>query len=246
LKKGVWVSVPAYSGFVRVETAHALNVETYSALNANIPFMVTFHEQDPIISRCRNSMVMNFLASDPEAFTDMVFVDADVAFPAGTLLRLAQHDVDVVGAVYPYRADPVGFPVQVKNGERVDERGLLKVQGVPAGCLRISRRALEGMIARFPGLEYGEAKVPQGKAYALFDFIRKDGKFCGEDFVFCALAREAGFDVYADVTVPMKHVGMKQFCGTMADALPPEMQAEKEDPMAAIYAFNAANEKAAA
>jgi hypothetical protein len=239
---GIWVAVPAYSGFIRIETAHVLNVETYEALNADVPFLVAFHEQDPIISRCRNSMVMQFLASDPAVFTDMVFVDADVAFKSGTLLRLARHDADIVGAVYPYRKDPVQFPVQLKNGERVDARGLLKVQGLPTGCMRISRRALEAMIAKFPSLEYREDNVPQKKAYALFDFVRKNGVFSGEDFVFCALAREAGFDIYADVDIPMEHVGMKKFVGNMADALPPELRA---DPMAAIYAFNESQKVAA-
>ena len=233
--KGIWVNVPAYDGNVRVGTAHSLNVETYAAINAGIPFMVHFHEQDPILPRCRNSMIMKFLDSDQAAFTDMVFVDADVVFPSGALIRLASHDADIVGAVYPYRKDPIQFPVQLKNGCRVDERGLLEVQGVPAGCMRVSRRALEAMIAKFPGLEYIEDKVPQGKAYALFDYVRKNRVFSGEDFVFCAIAREAGFKIYADVGITLEHVGMKKFIGCMADALPPEV---RYDPMAAIYDFN--------
>lgn len=243
--KGLWVAIPAYTGFVHVETAHCVNVEVYEALNRNIPFLVTFHEQDPIISRCRNSMVANFLASDPKVFTDMIFLDADVGFSPGSLVKLAQYPVDIVGAVYPFRRDPLGFPVQLLKDKTPDPtHGLIQVAGVAAGCLRISRKALEKMVETFPELQYEEDNVPQKHTWAFFDFVRrpnKDGKniFCGEDYVFCALAREAGFNVWVDPDMSMQHVGAKKFIGHLGDYL--KAQEAKPDPMAAIYAFNERN-----
>lgn len=239
---GMWVAIPSYTGFIHTETAHCVNVEVYEALNRKIPFLATFHSEDPIISRCRNSMIANFLASDPKVFTDLIFLDADVSFAPGTLVKLAQYDVDIVGAAYPFRKDPLGFPIQFLADRTPAENGLIEVGGMPAGCLRISRKALELMIEKFPGLEYEEDNVPQGHTWALFDFVRrpsKDGKsiFCGEDYVFCAIAREAGLKIWCDPDVQMQHVGHKKFQGHLKSYLA-EIDTPKPDPMAAIYAFN--------
>ena len=246
--KGLWVAVPAYTGEIKVETAHSLNVEMLEAFNRKIPYLLTFHEQDSIITRCRNAMVMNFLASDPRAFTDMVFIDSDVGFPPGALMRLLEHDVDIVGACYPYRKDPIGFPVTFIKGNMTEcdpATGLLKVAGLPAGCLKISRRALEAIMARFPDHYYNEENVPQKKAWKFFEFVTMNHKFFGEDYAFCALAREAGFDIWCDTKITLKHCGMKQFQGNLQGWI--ESVTAPADPMAAIHAFNARNaEKVAA
>lgn len=236
---GIWLAVPAYTGFIHVETAHCINFETYEALNQKIPFLTTFHEEDPIISRCRNSMIANFLASDPKKFTDMIFLDADVGFAPGTLIKLAKYPVDIVGAVYPFRRDPIGFPVQFLQDRTPNaETGLIEVAGLPAGCMRISRRALTTMIEKFPGLEYAEDNVPQGKTWALFDFVRRNGIFCGEDYVFCAIAKEAGFPIWCDPDNEMQHVGHKKFMGHLGSYLKAQEAPTPEQAMANIIAFN--------
>ena len=231
--KKIWVSVPAYTGTVAVETAYCLNVEVYEAINRNIPILTQFHEGDSIISRCRNMMLMRFLDSD---FTDLIFLDSDVGFESGTLCKLAEYPVDIVGAVYPFKTDEVGYPVRYMKREFLQadpEHGLLEVDALPAGCLKVSRHALETMIKKFPELEYVEANVPQGKAYALFDFVRKNGIFYGEDYVFCALAREAGFKIWCDPEIPMQHIGPKRYKGHFGNWL-----RSRNDPFAQIHAFN--------
>lgn len=244
LKKGIWVAVPAYTGQIAVETAHSLNVEMLESFNKNIPFLLTFHEQDSIITRCRNCMVMNFLASDPAHFTDMIFIDSDVGFPPGALLRLAEYPRDIVGAVYPYRKDPLGFPVQFINGqqgERDRETGLTKVAGIPAGFIKISRAALELIMAKFPDHWYHEENVPQGKAFRFFDFITMNHKFFGEDYAFCALAREAGLDIWCDTDITLKHIGAKHFIGNLQQWIDEQNPDKPADPFAALYEFNRKN-----
>ena len=235
--KKIWVAIPAYTGEICVQNAHSVNVEIYDALNKKIPLLVTYHIGDSMISRCRNLMVMKFLASD---FTDMIFLDADVAFEPGTLCKLANYSEDIVGAAYPFKTDETGFPVRWLNQEFLygNENGLLEVYAMPAGCLKISRKAIEAMIAKFPELEYAEGKASQGKAYALFDFIRKDGIFYGEDYVFCALAREAGFGIYCDPNVNMEHIGPKRHQGHLGNWL-----MNRNDPFRIINEFNAKNAK---
>lgn len=232
--KKIWVGVPTLTGEVYAQHAHSVNVEIYDALNKQTPLVVRYHIGDSIISRCRNLMVMNFLDSD---FTELIMVDADVAFEPGTLCKLANHPVDIVGAAYPFKTDELGFPVRWMNTEGVySYDGLIEVYAMPTGCLRISRHALEAMIAKFPELEYAEAKAPQGKAYALFDFVRQNGVFYGEDYVFCALAKEAGFKIWCDPSVDMEHIGPKRHQGNLGKWL-----LSRNDPFKVIQAFNEKN-----
>lgn len=242
---GLWVSVPAYTGEIKVETAHSLNVEMLEAFNKKIPYLLTFHEQDSIITRCRNAMVMNFLDSDPKAFTDMVFVDSDVGFPPGALLRLAAHPVDIVGGCYPFRNDPIGFPATFRKAQAggpdtvLDPAtGLLEMSGLPAGFLKIGRAALTKIMERFPDYFYNEENVPQKKAWRFFEFINMDHKFFGEDYAFCALAREAGLQIWCDTNITLKHVGMKQFIGNLQMWIEEKTAPPPADPMAAIIDFN--------
>ena len=233
--KKIWVAIPTLSGEVYAQHAHSVNVEIYDAINKQIPLVATYHIGDSLIHRCRNLMVMKFLASD---FTELVMVDADVAFEPGALCKLASHPVDIVGAAYPFKTDEMGFPVRWLNNDLLysDENGLLEVYAMPTGCLRISRKAIEAMIAKFPELEYAEAKAPQGKAYALFDFVRQNGIMYGEDYVFCALAKEAGYKIYCDPDVKLEHIGPQRHQGHLGEWLK-----SRNDPFSVINAFNAKN-----
>jgi hypothetical protein len=234
--KKVWVAVPAYTGQICVETAYSLNVEIYESLNRNVPFLVQYHEGDSMIHRCRNMMMMRFLASD---FTDLIFLDSDVGFESGALMKLVSHPVDIVGAAYPFKTDEMGFPVRYMNADGLyadPEHGLLEMYAMPAGCLRITRKALEAMIAKFPELKYAEHNAPQGHAYSFFDFVIRNGIMYGEDFVFCALAREAGFKIWCDTEIQMQHVGQKRFKGHFGNWL--RGRGAKDDPFKVIQAFN--------
>lgn len=238
--KGVWVAIPAYSSSISVQTANALNVEMIKFFDTDTPMAVVFHAGNAIITRCRNCMVMDFLASNPESFTDMLFLDDDVAFEPGAIRRLLDHPVDIVGGAYPYRRDPIGFPIKLNDSniqDRDEKTGLMKVAGLPAGFLKISRHALETIMARFPDHWHHEHTVAQGKAWRFFEFIVRDHKLYGEDFAFCALAREAGFDIWCDPDITLNHVGPKVFTGNLQQTIN-EKYGDPKDPLAALHQFN--------
>jgi len=214
----IFVAVPAYTGAITVETCDSLYAEIYEAIKRKHEFVIQFAQQDSIISRCRNYMVRNFLQTD---FTDMIFLDSDVGFPMGTLCNLAEYPVDIVGAAYPYREDPLRFPMGwiAERGMLIadPQTGLLEVESLPTGCLRIKREVLEKMIEKHPELEYFEPSG--GKAYALFEFTRVGKAFLGEDISFCRQARIDGFKIWLDPRVDMTHTGHKVFKGNIGEWL---------------------------
>jgi len=46
---------------------------------------------------------------------------------------------------------------------------------------------------------------------AVFDFAIVDGKYVGEDYLFCDRATQMGFTVYIDVDISLPHVGSNEF-----------------------------------
>lgn len=225
MKKGVWVAVPAYTGQICIETVHSLNVEMIYAFDRGRPFVLSQQGGHSIISMCRNMFAMEFLASDPDEFSSLIFVDSDVAFQPGDLLKLADYPRDIVGGVYPFRKDPLKYPVKFISGEPPPpdpETGLIKVAGLPTGFLKISRAALELIMAKFPDYWYHDESTPQKKAWRFFEFIIKNNMFYGEDYGFCALARECGLDIWCDPNLTLTHVGPKKFTANMKQSIDSE------------------------
>lgn len=240
--KGIWVAIPCYTGFISCETAQAINLEMYHAYQKGYAYQVQFYQQNPIISYARNFLVRQFLESD---YSDMVFVDSDIGFKGGTLCRLAEYPVDIVGAAYPYRNDTGTFPIRYIE-ERTElygdpETGLLEVAGMPAGCLRISRSVLEKMRDAHPELLY---KDLAGKdTVSFFEFTREAGQFFGEDWAFCNLARADGHKVWCEVNNDMTHTGAKVFRGNLQNHL--LARTNPGDAMGEIMQFIERNKEAA-
>lgn len=220
--KKLWVAIPAYTGAITVETAHCLFAEIYQAFARKWGFCAEFSPYNPMIHYVRNFMCRKFLETD---YTDLIFLDSDVGFDSGTLCRLAEYPVDIVGAVYPHRADPPTYPIQY-IGERTElsgvqfegcEKPLLEVAGIPAGCMRITRNALEVIAAKYPQSVYHDMEGNLTHSY--FEFSKERGCFNGEDWHFCMTARDAGLKVWCDPEINMTHTGAKVFKGNLGEHL---------------------------
>ena len=243
--KKLWVAVPAYTGQITVETAHCLFGEVYQAFSRKWGFCAEFVPYNPMIHYVRNALCRLFLESD---YTDIIFVDSDVGWRSGALCELAAYPVDIVGAVYPHRGEPVSYPIRYiserteLNGVQFEgcERPLLEVAGLPAGCMRITRNALEVIARKFPANVYADmVGVP---TYSYFEFSKERGVFNGEDWHFCDMARDAGLKVWCDPEIDMTHTGAKVFKGNLGKHLRGE--GRTEEMMANIMKFAGVKEAA--
>src|SRR3990167_224527 len=238
--KKLWIAVPAYTGSITVETAHCLFIEIYEAFSRKWGYCVEFVPYNPMIHYLRNFMCRKFLETD---YTDMIFVDSDVGFAPGTLCRLAAYPVDIVGAVYPHRADALTFPIRYiperteLNGTLFEgaEHPLLEVDGLPAGCMRITRHALEVIAAKFPQNIYHDMEGNLTHSY--FEFSKERGVFNGEDWHLCQVAKDAGFKIWCDPEIDMTHTGAKVFRGNLGEHLRARDVANMDSAMANIMRF---------
>lgn len=185
-----------------------------------IAFTIYDESGNALIGDCRAVIVAKFLASDA---TDLVFVDSDVLWEAGALIKLLDHPVDFVAGIYPQRRDPPNYCVSWILDREVlsadPATGLLEVAGVPAGFMRLTRAMMEKMVLFYPNTEFYCEDLPNQKAWALFDPYRIGRLKLGEDYAFCRRWRDIGGKVWIDPEISMGHVGFKTFGGHLGNWL---------------------------
>ncbi len=154
------------------------------------------------VDDARNIVVRLFLSSDA---TDLVFLDADVSWEPESLVKLCQFDCDLVGGVYPYRRDTgrEGLPMRSLPGHLEAKDGLVEVEGLPTGFMRMRRGMLEKMAAASESFIHSDGqKVP-----LLFYRDLLDGGRRGGDIGFCMRWREMGGQVFAAADLRLGHMG---------------------------------------
>ena len=181
--RNIWIAIPAYTGQIHLSTMRSILTDLLAFKDRGDAVTIFDESGNAMIADCRAVIVAQFLASEA---TDLIFVDSDVCWEAGTLLKLVDAPVDFVAAIYPQRKDPINYCVSwLDKPELIAVNGLLEVQGVPAGCMRLSRSMLEKMVEQYPDTQFHCDNVPNEKAHALFDPYRIGKLKFGEDYAFC-------------------------------------------------------------
>ena len=222
----VAIGIPCHSGMIMVSTMNSLMHDNliFQAKGYRVSVMPKTGAAD--IRDVRAMIVAEFLAN-PE-YTHLFMVDSDVAWAPGSMVRLVEHDVDFVAALYPARSDPLVFPFRSKNepGEAVvfdiTDKGLIELWGVPAGFMCMKRAMLEKMVKEYDHTVFNVdlRKIPVTRAWDLFETYRlPDEPLCklSEDYAFCQRWRDIGGKVLVDPSIAMGHTGLKTFAGALGE-----------------------------
>ena len=208
---GVFLAVAAYDGlaapFVMSLFSSALSVGRNMGLEI---FAGNCHVDDS-----RNRLVRDFLESDCD---QIVFLDTDVGWSDGDLRRLIDYKADIVAGIYPMKTDDdIEYPVKTLPGERwSNAEGLVEVEGVPTGFLKIRRHVLETLAAGVPShFGRGESPGDRQRIPLIFERTLNGDSRRGGDYEFCRKAREAGFKVYVDPRMQLSHQGTKVWNGCL-------------------------------
>lgn len=205
--RNIFVAMPNYSGELNDLTQASVDRLQTQITARGWSYVTRRHMNDSLITRARNVLLAEFLASP---CTDMLCLDDDLAWDGDEAMKLLDYPVDFVGGVYRAKiSDPLYF---VRWCDRPDlvadpEIGLLEVEGIPAGFMKLSRACVERMVMSFPHLQFSDETAPNGMAWALFDFALEGGRYWGEDYVFCKRWREIGGRIWIDPDMTLKHVG---------------------------------------
>ena len=232
-KPKVFIVMPCYDS-MRVETCISL-LNTYSAL-AKAGVECKFKSvKSSLVTHARNLSTAAFLHS---GFDYMLFVDADVEFPAEAVLRMLVPQKDIVCTPYRVKNKPnvmdhaVSFPDP--DFIKILPWDLVEISGGPAGLMLISRKVFEKLMEDNPKLqckfpddarakmnaEIGtETDAAAQHMWNFWDTSFKDQEWKGKDLAFCDLAVKSGFKLYANLDSWTTHHGTYGWRGKFGDSL---------------------------
>ena len=133
--------------------------------------------------------------------THIMFIDADMIFPASGIVRLFDHDKDIVGGMYNTRGTLNERGDLVSTVKMANEKGEpIAVDSVPSQLFKCHAVATGFMLIN--------TKVFKKLSYPYFEAtIDKNGNHTTEDVDFCQKVHKAGFDIWCDSDIPIGHIG---------------------------------------
>lgn len=205
--------MPCYDGRVDIATVTALLNEQALSVMAGVDLSIRFLPGCSSIHNGRNQIVQEFLDSSADR---LVFVDSDVSWEPGDLLKLASRPQAVVGGAYRFKQDPECYPVEWLERDELwadPETGLIEVGALPGGFVAISRDV-------FPKLRDHQGERPVRHGSASFHAFYHCPLGGSEDGTFCHEWRAAGGQVWLDPEITLTHTGGRpSFTGRIGDWL---------------------------
>lgn len=195
--------------------AHSIFASSAAFSQAGIAVELAILSGDCHVDDARNRLVRDFLLGD---CTDLVFLDADMSWRARDLVKLCQYDRDVVAATYPLKQDDDAFPVRYLGKELwSDKDGLLEVDGVPTGFLRIRRHVLQRLSDE--AVKFKPKADQRGDLPLIFERQVHNGYRRGGDYAFCHKWRQTGGKIYIDPEICLDHSGEQTWSGSLGHHL---------------------------
>jgi hypothetical protein len=205
-----------------VTPAYCQSLATATAFLAahGVPHAVMMFE-DSLVDRGRDRAAATLLESD---CTHLLFIDADIEFEPGAIIKLLAAGKDLVVGAYRKKSDRGEFAISFLEGadqhlEQCPETGVVKIARAGTGFMMISRAVFERLAAEIPGIsykDYSNAADPRAM-HAFFEHIVRDGRRWSEDYTFCERWRGVGGDIWLDPTINLSHWGGNPWKGSILD-----------------------------
>lgn len=216
MTRKVFFAIPAHTGDVKVGTVTSLVRSIFALNEMGVGFDLQFWAGDSLLPHARNVLIAKFMASD---CSDLVFIDADIAWELDALTRLLDAPCEFAAGCYRFKNDEERYPVRWLEGAtdlEVTADGLCEVSAVPMGFARLTRSAIDRLIAANPDKMYLHESAKDLVCHLLFDLEFRDNQYWGEDYVFCRKFREAGGKIYIiDPETELTHIGQKSYTGSL-------------------------------
>lgn len=242
----VCLATPCFGNVVHTNYLASIISLLQSSRSREVELSFMFRGGDSLITRCRNSMVAEFLATP--AYTHLFWVDADIGFNPEAMFRLLDSNRAVAAGAYPFKrlVWPHELPAQMSSERFVaettcysfnplpvsvsaSEDGFIEVLDVPAGFMMIRRDCFEHLILNKPdlkcepehmlGLEHLHVSIATHH-YRFFDtMVDGNGRYLSEGHAFCRLWQSVGGKVFVDINSRLTHEGTQLYAGDLCKSL---------------------------
>lgn len=215
--RSVFIALPAYDFKVSLKLAISLARFAQIAPQHGIEVQIGSICGCSVVSRARNLLVQDLLESD---CTDLMFIDSDINFEPEDILRLMVWTTDpkkgIVAGVPRTRSTTKTYIATLDYDENEEltmtGMGLVRAKRVATAFMMVRRDVFETLDSEHPEWRYYDGRT-QRTVPCIFDFMKTDEGYIGEDYLFCDRAREHGFEVWIDPTIKLGHMGVQEYEG---------------------------------
>jgi hypothetical protein len=161
------------------------------------------------IDQARNQLATDALA---KGFEELFWLDADTEFNADAIDRLRSHNLPIVAGIYPKKGQRALSSRLLPGTKKIvfgQGGGLIEIMYAATGFL-LTRRQVYDDIQRHWDLpvcnrQFRKPTVP----YFMPLVVPTDQGpwYLAEDFAFSHRARAAGYQIFADTTIRLGHIG---------------------------------------
>lgn len=170
---------------------------------AGIDHKMIFEVGCAYISHARATMLRKAMDTQPDV---IVFLDHDMSWRPGDLLKLIQTPGEVVSGLYRFKQDAeeyMGTLVTDRDDYPITrDDGCIRADWVPAGFLKITDGVVHEMMGSYPELVYGPRYRP---SLDLFNHGAHNGVWYGEDYAFSRRWNERGGEIWIVPDLDLTH-----------------------------------------
>jgi len=217
----VYISTPCYTGKVDINY-HTSMLMTMKYLGENRIQHMFNYAVNTGVDAARSKHATELLQTN---CTHLMMIDDDMAWAPDLVARMLEEDLDIIGV--PYRrkiVTPVSFTARhtFEVEHKKTRPYLVKVDGISCGMTLVKRRVFEALKDKMPVIRH-DKDGPDIIMFFRHELI--DDKYLGtktymsEDYNFCRLAREAGFDIWAYVDEEVAHMGTVAYRGKLSESM---------------------------
>ena len=218
---GGQITEPCFTSFLRF-----ILMASRTGLQWSLDTMVN----ESLVTRARNNLMAKMMTNT--AATHFMFIDADIRFQPEAIFMMLAQDKDVIGGLYPKKALPVQYVINVKPGTQIIN-DIFEVDTMGTGFMMFKRHVYEKLCEAHPETKYvddvGLGKQYEPTMFSIFDTeIDERGHYLSEDWTFCRRWAKLGGKIYAHAKVLLNHSGHYEFAGDLS-VLTGQKQADLPD-----------------
>ena len=213
------IGTPCYDGRIDVWYTNSLINTVKQSYEHDVEITPMWVSFDALIQRARNDTIQ--LALEGE-YDDLIWIDSDIEWQPEWFFKLLEHPVDVVGGTYRKKGDREEYVVRVP-GATDATTGLMEVQGLGTGFLRMNRLAMQYL---WDSNKSYIDKKDNKERRMIFDVIVTDNDLMSEDIYALQKLIDGGFKIWLDPSMTCSHIGPYKFQGDFSSWYKTGMQSK--------------------
>jgi hypothetical protein len=212
------IGMPCYGGNVSEPTMTSLLRFILLAQQVGLNWSLDTMVNESLVTRARNNLMAKMMTN--QSATHFMFIDADIRFQPESILQMMACDKEVIGGLYPKKALPVNYVINLKRETKV-QGDIFTVDTMGTGFLLFKKEVYVKLCAAHPECKYvddvGLGKQFEPTMYSIFDVaIDEKGHYLSEDWLFCRRWAALGGEIWAHGKVLLNHIGHYEFVGDLS------------------------------